>query len=822
MAIGIACCGGNQLMHNRSVLLENLRRLESLLAEQVHEAEKTRSEIQQITNQLGAFVDRDEDPVSKENPPTPSEKVALFKSLFRGREDIFPRLWLNRSKDRKGYAPACANEWVHGICDKPRIKCGGCAHKAFLPLDDRAVLDHLQGRHVIGVYPLLPDETCWFLAADFDGGGWQEDAKAVIETCRLYDVPTTLERSRSGEGAHVWIFFSAPIPAAVARKMGCFLLTETMNRRHQLSMSSYDRLFPNQDTLPQGGFGNLIALPLQQEARRLGNTIFLDDHLEPHADPWAHLASVRRMEPGEVETLVETATRNGRVLGVRFEPLDDGMEATPWERPPSGRSRKFRIEGPVPVTVRAVLSHQIFVEKAGLPSGLLAEIKRLAAFQNPEFYQKQAMRFSTSGIPRVICAAEDHAMHLALPRGCREELAELLAEHGSRLDLEDKRNSGEISGLRFEGQLTELQRAAAESIHPHDLGIFVAPPGTGKTVFGAYMAAARGVSTLVLVHRKPLLDQWRTQLQAFLGLGSKDVGQIGGGKQRSTGRIDVAMIQSLASPNSVSDLIGSYGQVIVDECHHSPAVSFDRVMKEVRARYVLGLTATAYRRDGLQRLLHFQCGPVRFQVAARSRATEQPFTNRLILRETHFIGEGSIQDLYGALVIDPQRNAMIIRDVQQVIAEGRSPIILTERREHLNLLVEALKNAAENVVVLHGGVSNKARKASLLRLVEVPETESRLILATGRYIGEGFDDPRLDTLFMAMPIAWKGTLIQYAGRLHRLHPGKQEVRIYDYLDGSMPLFRRMFEKRMKGYRAMGYEPEGSTTQGTLFSACQDM
>ncbi|WP_005033209.1 TOTE conflict system archaeo-eukaryotic primase domain-containing protein [Holophaga foetida] len=793
----------------REDLATQLELLEARLTERLKETEGIRAQIEEIRAQLQATDAAHAPDSSHSGPQSPAEKVALFRSMFRGREDVYPRLWINAKRDRKGYAPVCANEGNRTLCNKFKVKCAECPNRRFAPMDDRAVLDHLQGRHVIGVYPLLPDETCWFLAADFDGEGWKEDATAMLGTCQRYSIPAALERSRSGEGAHLWIFFMGPVFAATARKLGSFLLTETMNRRPQLSMKSYDRLFPNQDTMPQGGFGNLVALPLQQEARRQGNTLFLDQHLDPLPDPWAYLAGLGRMPTSQVETLAEAATRQGRVLGIRFDPLDDGLDETPWERPPSRKPKKARIEGQIPPTIKAVRSHQVFVEKTGLPAGLHAEIKRLAAFQNPEFYQKQAMRFSTSGIPRIICAAEEHPAHIALPRGCEEELQELLAEYGSALVIEDRRCMGDPLEVSFQGQLTEVQRTAVEAISAHALSIFVAPPGTGKTVFGAHMVALRGVNTLVLVHRKPLLDQWRAQLQAFLGLGPKDVGQIGGGKQKATGRIDVAMIQSLASRDGVLDLVGRYGQVIVDECHHAPAVSFERVMREVKARYVLGLTATPYRRDGLQRLLHFQCGPIRYQVHPLSQEGQHPFANRLIVRETRFFAQGTIQDLYAALVTDPLRNAMIIQDVRRALSEGRSPIVLTERRDHLNLLLEALKDAATYVVALHGGVPAKARRMALQRLAEVPPCEPRLILATGRYIGEGFDDARLDTLFMAMPIAWKGTLVQYAGRLHRLHPGKEEVRIYDYLDDALAVFRKMFVKRMRGYRAMGYQVDDS-------------
>jgi superfamily II DNA or RNA helicase len=741
------------------------------------------------------------------------EKVALFKSLFRGRDDVHPRLWENLAKGKKGYAPACFNEWVQGVCEKPRVKCGECTSQAFIPVGDQVIEDHLRGKHVIGVYPLLKDETCWFLAVDFDKAGWKEDVAAFRDTARAAGLAPVVERSRSGNGAHAWFFFSAPVPAATARRMGCFLITETMARRHELSMESYDRLFPNQDTMPKGGFGNLIALPLQFQARKARNTEFLDDALEPIQDPWAYLASVQRISPSQVETIAREAVQQGKVLGVRFvDEVDEEQARKPWSKAPSGRPKKTKIEASLPSEVKAVLAQRIFVEKAGLPSPLLNLIKRLAAFQNPEFYKKQAMRLSTATTPRIVTCAEDLPEHVALPRGCFDDLRSLLKENGVSLQVEDKRHVGDSLPLKFDGKLTAVQEDAAKALLAEDMGVLVAPPGAGKTVVGIYVAAARGVNSLILVHRRPLLDQWVSQLSVFLGIPAKEIGQIGGGKQKATGRLDVAMIQSLVRKGSVSDLVAGYGHVVIDECHHLPAVSFERVMSEIKARYVTGLTATPYRRDGHQPIIEMQCGPTRFAVTPKSQMARRPFAHRLFVRETDFRLADSdtkptIQEVYASLAMDERRNELILRDVIDALVEGRSPIVLTERKDHLEYLAGRLRSFAKHLIVLRGGMKAKDRREAFAQLAQVPEGEERLVLATGRYVGEGFDDARLDALFLALPVSWKGTLIQYTGRLHRLHPGKSDVRIFDYVDKQVPMLARMFERRRKGYRAIGYQEE---------------
>ncbi|MEX2282040.1 MAG: DEAD/DEAH box helicase family protein [Gemmatimonadota bacterium] len=671
------------------------------------------------------------------------------------------------------------------------------------------VLDHLRGRHVMGVYPILGDDTCWFLAADFDGASWKEDIAAFVSACRSADVPVIIERSRSGTGAHAWFFFEAPINAGIARKMGCYFITQAMTRRHQLGMASYDRLFPNQDTMPRGGFGNLIALPLQYEPRQHGNTLFIDDDFAPFADQWAVLASVTRMAPAAVEAIAREATRSGHIVGVRFSDPSNGDLEKPWLPGRSGMAHGTLALDNLPKEVRSVIAQRLFVEKLGLPSPLLNEIKRLAAFQNPEFYQKQATRLSTAMTPRVIACAEDLPLHIALPRGCLEDLRSLLNEFGGRLEVDDQRCLGEEASFRFQGELTPIQKQAARALVRHDIGVFVAPPGIGKTVLATYLIAERGRNCLILVHRRPLLDQWIAQLSMFLGIDHKEVGQIGGGKRRANGQLDVAMIQTLVRKGSVSDIVGNYGHVIVDECHHIPAVSFERVLSEVRARYILGLTATPERRDGHDPILQMQLGPTRFSVDPKAKAAQRPFDHNLVVRETAFRLEmrtpnPSIQEIYRSLGVDEPRNQLILNDVIKAIEDKRSPIVLTERRDHLDYLAARLRGFVRHLILLRGGMTPKARDELTARLSGIPDDEERLVIATGRYIGEGFDDARLDTLFLAMPISWKGTLVQYTGRLHRLHPGKTSVRIYDYVDGQVPMLMRMFEKRLRTYRGIGY------------------
>jgi superfamily II DNA or RNA helicase len=758
------------------------------------------------------------------NGSSAAEKVALFRRLFAGRTDVVPVRWHNPKTGRSGYAPACTSEWVRGVCGKPQVRCGECPNQAFIPVTSEVIECHLRGEDrvrprsqgndfVAGVYPLFFDDTCSFLAVDFDGENWSSDALAFMATSRTLDVPAALERSRSGNGGHVWLFFSEPVAAPDARHLGTLLLTRTMNRRPEIGFASYDRLFPSQDTMPSGGFGNLIALPLQRQARENGNSVFVDDDLHPHDDQWAFLSSLRRLSPAEVAALIAKAEAEipGGVTGVRL-PVDDENAGEPWKMTPSRRRQGQSIKEPLPSLLEVVLSDQVYVDRAGLPSSMIAQLVRLAAFQNPEFYRAQAMRLPTYGKPRIISCAELHPRHVALPRGCLDEAIELLKLNGAEPRIKDERHTGHPLEAKFLGTLHDVQTAAVAAIEPHDYGVLAATTAFGKTVVGARMIAARGVNTLVLVHRRQLVDQWSERLRAFLSVQESEIGTIGGGRRRLTGRIDIALIQSLVRNGEVGDLVAGYGHLIIDECHHLSAVSFELVARRAKARYVLGLSATVARKDGHHPIIFMQCGPVRYRVDARSQAATRSFSHKVRLRETGFL-LGPDQEtksplqmaaLYAALAHDEKRNDLIFDDVLLSLEAGRRPVILTERRDHLDYLRARFEKFTRNLVVLYGGMSATERRTAEDGLKR-PDTEERLVLATGRYLGEGFDDASLDTLFLTMPVSWKGTLAQYVGRLHREHHAKHEVVVYDYVDAGVPMLARMALKRQSGYRSLGYE-----------------
>jgi len=764
------------------------------------------------------------------NQHSPAEaKIALFRSLFHGREDVYPRRFESRKTGRAGYSPVCGNEWVQGICEKPRIKCSECPHQRFLPVTDDVIRWHLQGHDnhsrdfVIGVHPMLLDETCFFLAADFDKTTWQDDVGALLETCRQMNLPAALERSRSGRGGHIWFFFNEAVPATLARKFGAHILTETMERRPDIGLDSYDRFFPNQDTLPPGGFGNLIALPLQKRPRESGNGVFLDERMTPYLDQWEFLSSIHKICRGEVEEVVRLAEAKGKVIDVRLVPEGDEEEATPWMAPPSRRRKDTPIAGPLPKTLELTLANQIYIGKEVLPPALRNRLIRLAAFQNPEFYKAQAMRLSTYDKPRIIACAEDHPKHIGLPRGCLDDLLQTLSGLNIKTVVRDQRNPGQPLKATFQGELRPEQIVAAQAMLAQDTGVLAATTAFGKTVVAAWLIAKRGVNTLVLVHRRQLQQQWIERLSTFLGMPVRVIGRIGGGRNKPTGLLDVGVTQSLVRSGVVDDLVGNYGHLIVDECHHLSAQSFEQVARQARAKFVTGLSATVMRKDGHHPIIFMQCGPVRYRANSKERVAAHPFKHTVVVRPTDFRPlrpanpnvRQQFHELYEELIADEERNQLICHDLIQTLREGRSQLVLTERNEHLNSLTKQLAPEVRHLVVLRGGMRKKELDAISARLAAIPADEARVILATGRYVGEGFDDARLDTLFLTLPVSWHGTIAQYVGRLHRLYDGKREVRVYDYADLNVPMLARMFDRRGRGYEAIGYKMQlpGSAVPG---------
>ena len=729
---------------------------------------------------------------------SPDEKIALFRQLFRGRTDIYPVRW-ESSKGGAGYSPACKNEWRPGVCGKPRIKCSACKQRQFLPVTDRVIYNHLAGVHTIGIYPLLKNDTCYFLATDFDKSSWREDALAYLQSCQELNIPAALEISRSGQGAHAWIFFSETVPAADARRLGAAIISYTCSRTHQLSLDSYDRFFPNQDTLPKGGFGNLIALPLQKLPREKGFSIFVDDNLKPYKDQWTFLATLNRLSANALKEASSRATAGEHPLDVSF--LSEEEESKPWARP--GTTQR-RLEGPLPKELNIVLANQIYIEKDALPQPLANRLIRLAAFQNPEFYKAQAMRLPVWNKPRVIGCAENYPKHIGLPRDCLEELQQLLTENNINCALQDERVPGSKIKLKFIGQLRSDQKKALNSMLKNDTGVLSAPTAFGKTVTAAAMLARRKISTLILVHRTELLQQWQERLQMFLDLYKTTIGALGGGKKKLSGQIDIAVMQSLAKKEELAELLDQYGQIIVDECHHISAFSFESILKQAKARYIMGLTATPIRRDGHQPITFMQCGPIRHKAAPAENA---PTILKIHPKALHapLMPEGAkIQDVFRLLAGNASRNQRIAKDILAAYENGRKILVLTERTEHLALLQETLGSEIQNCFVLHGRLSKKQRASVLSELESLDADAPRVLLATGRLIGEGFDHSPLDTLFLALPISWKGTLQQYAGRLHREHSHKSDVHIYDYYEHDHPQLTRMWNKRLRGYKAMGY------------------
>ena len=778
----------------------------------------------------------DEAPAIKEEILT-KDKVLFFYSMFKGRKDVYSLRSGKPSKKtgKYGYYPQCANIWNYSLCGKAtnaKIKCADCPNQSYKPLTGDVLAAHLKGEKpdcsdVVGLYPVLPDGTCNYLVYDFDNHDdgsdslqWQEETNALRRMCENNNVPCLVERSRSGKGAHVWIFFESPIEVKRAREFGAALLDKGAESVNQVSFDTYDRMIPAQDKLPSGGLGNLVALPLQGKAVKNGNSVFVDANWQPYYDQWDILKKTGKISERFITEKIsswgikETDTEEKGKMTSRQISIDE----TPWENKIAFSSSD--VDG----LIRIVVADKVYVDKTLMKPKLQNKIRRLAAYNNPEYFKKQAIGLPTLGIPRIVYSGEDTDQYIAIPRGCLEKLCNNLKSASIEYEIEDKRYNGKSIDVAFSGTLYPEQKEACSHMLEYDIGVLSAATGFGKTVVGSYLISERKVNTLILVHTNEIMQNWLTDLERFLEI-KEDypqyttktgrvktrkslIGKLTGAHNSLTGIIDVAMVSSLGKGDNVKPYVKNYGMVIMDECHHGAADTIESVLSEVNARYVYGLTATVKREDGKDKTVLMHFGPVRYSFTAKDKMMLQGIDHVLEPRFTPITSAKTkltANEAYDIVVNSDIRNNIIATDIEKNVINGHTPLVLSKRKSQIEMLFDKVKDKADHVLVLTGGKNQTERKMIRDELNSIPPDETLIILATGQYIGEGFNCSRLDTLFLAMPIAWDGNVEQYTGRLNRNYEGKDKVTVVDYVDHHIDMFANMYNKRLRTYRRIGYE-----------------
>jgi superfamily II DNA or RNA helicase len=764
---------------------------------------------------------------------------AYFYKRFWGRQDVYELRYTNAKTGKVGYYTQCYNFW-HDGCHKLKkdgIQCKHCEYQAYKPLNKNVVLAHLKGKDpnandVVAVYPMLPGNFCRFLVFDFDNhekgseqddyanhdDQWKEEVNAMREICRVVGIDALTERSRSGRGAHIWIFFNKAIPAKTARQFGFALLDKGAESINLKSFRYFDRMIPSQDAVPENGFGNVIALPLQGQALKKGNSAFIDENWNAYPDQLQVLWNTESLSPEFIEHCIEEWTgtnpscKDAEGNSTRTAPWESGAVFTPSD-----------VKGKANI----ILSNRTYIDTANLQPRIQNQIRRLAAFSNPEFYKNQAIGISNYDESRYIYLGCDDNGYIGIPRGLTDTLKEKFDKAKISYNLDDKRCEGKSIEVSFKGELRDSQQKAVTEMLRHDTGILSAATAFGKTVVCCDLIAERKVNTLILLESSSLIEQWQKAIENFLTINEiapeyqtksgrirrrkSVVGLLQNQHDSLTGIIDIAMVGSVCRKGKFHPKLYEYGQIIVDECHHAASETIQRILMEAKAHYVCGVTATPMRGDGKEKINYFLLGPIRYKYTAKDRAKEQGIDHLVYPRFTRTVAPHLANsnmhpnEAYELIRNNTVRDEQIAADVRLCIENGRTPVILTKYKDHARRLSGIVDKFADHVVLMLGGNSKKEQAKVQNELSQINPKESLILVATGQLIGEGFDYPRLDTLIMATPVAGRSIVEQYAGRLNRDYPGKKNVIVYDYVDSHIPMFDRMYAKRMKAYRQIGYD-----------------